>query len=122
MGDVMFKQKQNGKMNKKTKKKFNSLSQEEKEQVIRYMVNDKVSSVFAKELANSMIAGVNTAYEQLWRDYVAEIDGLEVGTVQWEVKVTGLIGFLKDKHIEIERRKVAAEQAKQKQEQEQENV
>lgn len=118
----MFKQKQKGKMDNKAKKKFNRLSQEEKEQVVRYIVNDKVSSVFAKELANSMIAGINTAYSQLWRDYVEEIDGLEVGTVQWETKVTGLIGFLKDKHIEIERKKAAVEQAKQSKEQEQENV
>lgn len=103
--------KQFAKMNRKTKRKFNSLTDEEKAQFFGAVINEKASSVIAQEISKGTIAGINTAYEMIWKRYGEEIDKLEVGTVQWENKVTGLLGFLKDKRLENERRKAEMENA-----------
>lgn len=85
---------------KKTKKMFNSLPDEERTEIINGILNEKISKITAKQIADSIIAGMELAQENIYNDFVLSIDDVMVGTREWQEEAEKLLSYLRIKHLD----------------------
>lgn len=85
---------------KKTKKMFNSLPDEERTEIINGILNEKISKITATQIADSMIAGMEIALENLYSNFVLSIDDEITSTSSWHEEIEKLLSHLRMKHLE----------------------
>lgn len=96
------------KMNRKQKRKFNKLSPEEQAPIIEAELVQKVSPIMAKEIANSMIAGADLVWEQLYSDYVSMIDATYEES-ELRLRIEALLGKIRTQYLRIQSDKAKKE-------------
>ncbi len=87
---------------KKGKKKFEELPPESKSKVIEVAIIEKISPVMAKEVANSMIRGMELEREEIYKKFVENIDMLKVSSdsLAWETEVECLLSYIRKGHLD----------------------
>lgn len=88
-------------MSRKQKRKFNKLSPEEQAPIIEAELIQKVSQIMAKEIANSMIRGMNLLWTQLFEDFVIPLDNVE-NDDEWHKKISELLSLIRTQYLRIE--------------------
>lgn len=88
-------------MNRKSRRGFNKLHDEQKQEVIRSAIMDKVSGVMAGEVAKSIITGMQLAHEQLYTKYVSAIDELQVNGEDSSQEIEKLLGHIRTEYLKI---------------------
>lgn len=85
-------------MNRKQKRGFNKLSEDEKSELIKSEIVNKVSPIMSREIANATVNGIYIERDRLYNHYVKPID--ESDTEEEKTRlVNELLGFLREEHV-----------------------
>lgn len=95
--------------NRRQRRKFNQLPDDQKEAFIQHLVIDKVSGVMNKEITKSMIVGMDMVWTQLYEDCVNPLDNVE-NEAEWNRKVGELLSLIRTQYLRIEANKAKENQ------------
>lgn len=85
-------------MNRKQKRGFKKLSEDEKSEFIKTEIVSKVSPIMSREIANATVNGIYIERERLYSHYVKPID--EADTEEEKERfINELLGFLREEHV-----------------------
>lgn len=94
--------------NRKTKRQFKKLPNDQQEAVLQHLLIEKISPVMNKEITKSIIAGTDLVWEQLYSNYVSKYDAV----TDCEMKQAIISDMLST--IRIEYLRIQTNKAKQK--------
>ncbi len=88
-------------MNRKAKRNFDKLSQEQKAEIIKTEIINKVSVAMSQEISKSMIYGIAFGKEQLYKNYVSKIDELECNGNNSSEEIQKLLSHIREEHFKF---------------------